>query len=176
MNFGGLVSKVEHRISKNGKPWGKFTLEDFHGSHEFTLFGEDYINMKDYMVEEWMVMVMGSVQRRRVWKDTVGDPGSEFRLSEISMLADSKKKRLERVRISLNLTSLDSSWIDKLEHAIKESPGNVGLTLDVYDGESKVVMPSRAAKIDVTNSFLSELDEICAPGVAKYRFDLRKVR
>ena len=92
------------------------------------------------------------------------------------MLADSKKKRLERVRISLNLKSLDSSWIDKLEHAIKESPGNVGLTLDVYDGESKVVMPSRAAKIDVTKFFLSELDEMCSPGVAKYSFDLRKVR
>ncbi len=174
MNFGGLVSKVEHRISKAGKPWGKFTLEDYHSSQEFTLFGEDYINLKDYMVEEWMVMVAGSVQRRRVWKETVGDPGSEFRLSGISMLADTRKKRLERVRISLNLETLDASWIDRLELAIKGSPGTVGLTLDIFDGESKVEMPSRAAKIDVTSSFLSELDDLCAPGVAKYKFDLRK--
>ena len=43
-------------------------------------------------------------------------------------------------------------------------------------GNQRLLCQARAAKIDVTNSFLSELDEICAPGVAKYRFDIRKVR
>ncbi|PCJ80522.1 MAG: DNA polymerase III subunit alpha [Bacteroidetes bacterium] len=172
--FGGLVSKVEHRISKSGKPWGKFMLEDYHGAHEFTLFGEDYINMKEYMVEEWMILMTGTIVKKRSWGDSDIDPGSEFKINRLEMLSTARDKKLERVRINLNLHALDAAWIDKLEMAIINSKGKVGLTIDIYDGENKIVMPSRAAKVDVTNSFISDLDDLCVPGIAKYRFDLKK--
>jgi DNA polymerase-3 subunit alpha len=174
MNFGGLVSKVEHRISKSGRPWGKFSLEDYHGFQDFTLFGEDYINLKDYLVEGWMVMMTGSPVRKRTWGDMVGDPGSEFKINRLDMLATSREKRLERVRINLNLNALTADWVDGLELAIKGSLGKVGLTVDIFDGEHKIEMPSRGAKVDVTPAFLNELDALCVPGVAKYRFDLKK--
>tara|TARA_B110000459_G_scaffold203229_1_gene258870 strand:- start:1644 stop:5999 length:4356 start_codon:yes stop_codon:yes gene_type:complete len=174
MNFGGLVSKVEHRISKSGRPWGKFSLEDYHGAQEFTLFGEDYINLKEYLVEGWMVMMTGSPVRKRTWGDMVGDPGSEFKINRLDMLATSREKRLERVRINLNLNALSGEWVDGLEMAIKGSPGKVGITVDVFDGEHKIEMPSRGAKVDVTPLFLSELDALCLPGVAKCHFDLKK--
>jgi DNA polymerase-3 subunit alpha len=174
MNFGGLVSKVEHRISKSGRPWGKFSLEDYQGFQDFTLFGEDYINLKDYLVEGWMVMMTGSPVRKRTWGDMVGDPGSEFKINRLDMLATSREKRLERVRININLNALTSDWVDGLELAIKGSLGKVGLTVDIFDGEHKLEMPSRGAKVDVTPAFLNELDALCVPGVAKYRFDLKK--
>ena len=56
--FGGLVSNVEHRISKNGRPWGFFTLEDYDSSFEFRLFREDYMNFKNFMVDEWMICLL----------------------------------------------------------------------------------------------------------------------
>src|SRR5207253_1783509 len=39
----GIVTDVQHRTSKTGKPFGIFTLEDYMGSFEFILFGEDYV-------------------------------------------------------------------------------------------------------------------------------------
>ncbi|HIO58784.1 MAG TPA: DNA polymerase III subunit alpha [Flavobacteriales bacterium] len=172
--FGGLVSSVEHRISKTGNPWGKFIMEDYHGSHEFTLFREDYINLKEYMVEDWMLLVSGNIVKKRSWGDPEIDPGSEFKITRIEMLSTAREKKLERVRINLNLNELDANWIDSLEMAMKKSKGKVGLTIDVFDGENKIIMPCRSGKVDVTNTFIADLENICKPGVANFRFDLKK--
>ena len=66
LTFGGLITAAEHRISKSGRPWGFFALEDYHGAHEFRCFGEDYVRFKEFMVEGWMVMVT-THDKARVW-------------------------------------------------------------------------------------------------------------
>jgi len=38
--FGGMVSLAEHRTSKNGKPFGNFTLEDYDHAERFFLVWE----------------------------------------------------------------------------------------------------------------------------------------
>jgi DNA polymerase-3 subunit alpha len=174
LQFGGLVSKVEHRISRAGKPWGTFSLEDYFGAFEFKLFSDDYLSFKQYMVDEWMIIVSGVVQKKRSWGDSEVDPGSEFKVTKMEMLAESREKRLERVRINLNLNALDNGWIDKLEKVIKSSKGKVGLTIDIFDGKDKIVMPSRNTQVGVTNDFITQLNGLCTPGVAKYRFDIKK--
>ena len=174
LKFGGLVTNVEHRISQQGRPWGMFTLEDYFGSHEFRLFSDDYLNFKNFMVDEWMVIVSGQVVKKRSWGDSNLDPGSEFKVTKIEMLAESREKRLERVCIDLNLKALNESWIDQLESVIKSSKGKIGITIDVYDGKYKIVMPSRNYQVDVSNDFLNKLEEICKPGVANYRFEINR--
>ncbi|MBA4055808.1 MAG: DNA polymerase III subunit alpha, partial [Marivirga sp.] len=59
--LGGIVSGVEHRTTKTGKPFGKFTLEDYTGSYTFTLFGEDYLKFKNFMNIGWFLFVEGAV-------------------------------------------------------------------------------------------------------------------
>ena len=48
LTFGGLITSCEHRISKSGRPWGFFALEDYNGTHEFRCFGEDYVKFKSH--------------------------------------------------------------------------------------------------------------------------------
>ena len=76
----------------------------------------------------------------------------------------------------MNLKALNESWVDQLESAIKSSKGKVGITIDVYDGKYKIVMPSRNYQVDVSNDFLNKLEEICKPGVANYRFEINRVK
>ena len=43
MTFGGIVTAVSERFSqKTGKPFGFVTIEDFKGSGELALFGDDW--------------------------------------------------------------------------------------------------------------------------------------
>ena len=172
--FGGLVSNVEHRISKNGRPWGFFTLEDYDSSFEFRLFREDYMNFKNFMVDEWMIFVSGQVQKRPSWGDNPVDRGNEFKVTNIELLSDVREQRLKRVHIDLNLKALDDSWVDSLEEVINTSKGKVGITIDIYDGETKVVMPSRNSHVEVSNEFIEQLEGLCRPGVANYRFDIKR--
>ncbi|MBT5693647.1 MAG: DNA polymerase III subunit alpha, partial [Flavobacteriaceae bacterium] len=43
LRIGGIIGEVEHRISKNGKGWARFTVEDFTDSYDFRIFGEEYL-------------------------------------------------------------------------------------------------------------------------------------
>lgn len=172
--FGGLISNVDHRISKSGSPWGMFTLEDYDGSFEFRLFRDDYLAYKNFMVDEWMVFVSGIVQKRPSWGDNPIDRGSEFKVTKIEMLSDVREQRLKRVHIDLNLKELNEDWVHSIEEAINSSKGKVGLTIDVYDGATKVVMPSRNSHVEVSNEFIEKLEELCQPGVANYRFDINR--
>ena len=45
VTLGGIVTNVQTRIGKNNKPWGIITLEDFEGSGELMLFGDDWLNL-----------------------------------------------------------------------------------------------------------------------------------
>ena len=66
------------------------------------------------------------------------------------------------------------SWVDSLEEVINASKGKVGITIDIYDGETKVVMPSRNSHVEVSNEFIEQLEGLCRPGVANYRFDIKR--
>ena len=43
LTVAGVITDVQHRVSKNGKGWGLFTLEDYNESYELRIFGEEYL-------------------------------------------------------------------------------------------------------------------------------------
>ncbi|MGB3608366.1 DNA polymerase III subunit alpha, partial [Psychroserpens sp.] len=43
ITFGGVVTDVQHRVSKQGKGWAMFMVEDYTDSFEFRIFGEEYL-------------------------------------------------------------------------------------------------------------------------------------
>ena len=53
----GIVTDAQHRISKMGKGWGIFKLEDFRGDFEFKLFGEDYLKFRHFFENEQLLFV-----------------------------------------------------------------------------------------------------------------------
>ena len=48
--FGGILTEVEHRISRQGKGWASFIMEDYLDSYEFRIFGEDYLKFKHFLI------------------------------------------------------------------------------------------------------------------------------
>ena len=51
LRIGGIIGEVEHRISKNGKGWASFSVEDYTDSYEFRIFGEEYLKFKHFLFE-----------------------------------------------------------------------------------------------------------------------------
>ena len=41
---------MEHRISRQGKGWASFIIEDYLDSYEFRIFGEDYLKFKHFLI------------------------------------------------------------------------------------------------------------------------------
>ena len=45
ISIAGIVSNIEHRFTKNGKPFGTLTIEDYHDNITFFLFGKIILNI-----------------------------------------------------------------------------------------------------------------------------------
>jgi DNA polymerase-3 subunit alpha len=50
VSFAGIVTGVEHRVSKNGKGWATFTIEDYNDAYEFRIFGEEYLKQRHFLI------------------------------------------------------------------------------------------------------------------------------
>ncbi|MFT6838741.1 MAG: DNA polymerase-3 subunit alpha, partial [Sediminicola sp.] len=46
----GVISDVQHRVSKNGKGWASFILEDYTDTYEFRIFGEEYLKYRHFLI------------------------------------------------------------------------------------------------------------------------------
>lgn len=57
ITFGGIITAVNERFSqKTGKPFGFVTIEDFEGSGELALFGDDWARWNGLMKENYTIL------------------------------------------------------------------------------------------------------------------------
>jgi len=160
--FGGMISMVNHRFSKKGKPYGNFTLEDYSGTHEFVLFGEDYVKNKLHMTIGYFVNVRGKVIENR-WNESVR---IEFKISAMQLLSEMREKMLKSITLNVPLRDISDKFIQKLETLVKENTkekdGTCYLKINVMDSEEgiQLTLPSRKVRVNPDNNFLSTIQNM----------------
>ncbi|MGI9138145.1 MAG: OB-fold nucleic acid binding domain-containing protein, partial [Sediminibacterium sp.] len=60
----GLVTEVQHRMTKTGKNFGSFVIEDFTGKTDFILWSEDYIKFQNYLEVGQKIFLLGSFRNK----------------------------------------------------------------------------------------------------------------
>ncbi|MCM1152875.1 MAG: DNA polymerase III subunit alpha [Muribaculum sp.] len=65
LSFGGLVTSVQEKTGKGGKPFGIVTIEDFNGKTDLRLFGRNYESLKNKFVKGDAVYIKVSIQQSR---------------------------------------------------------------------------------------------------------------
>lgn len=152
--LGGLVSSVREGITKTNKPYMIIKIEDFTGSGEIPLFGDDYINFGKYGRPGLYVLLKGKVQPRRFNENQF-----ELKINSIQLLPDIKDQIIEKLTITLPLHEMSSQMIEELITLTKNNPGNSLLYFQVVDGERniKVDLFSRNTKITVKKELIDYL-------------------
>lgn len=155
VTFGGLVCAAREGITKNGKPFMIIKIEDFTGSGEIALFGDDYINFSKYGKPGLYVYIKGRVQPRRFDANQF-----ELKINSIQLLPDVKDKVIEKITISLPLHEMNTQIIEELSILTKNNPGNTLLYFDVVDGEHnmKVELFARNIKINIKKALVDYLE------------------
>ena len=163
VTVGGMITGVNHRISKSGKPFGSFVLEDFTESHEIVLFGEDYVRLKQYLSDGYFVYVRGKAQERYY------QPGElEFKVSSMGLLSELRDKSLKNITVAVPLAKLSNDYVDRLSTLIannqKQAKGQCALTLKVLDTSENLSleMLSRKFKVTPDNTLIEDLEKMAA--------------
>jgi len=154
LSIGGIVTDVQHRISKNGKGWAAFTVEDYSDAQEFRMFGEDYLKFKHFLIPNSFLYIKISV--RPGWRE--GDIRIQF--NHIQLLQDVLEAQAKKITLQLNIDELNEDRIRKIEEVLKSHQGKNLLNFVVYDVEDKMQlhMPSRSSKINISQELLSTLE------------------
>jgi DNA polymerase-3 subunit alpha len=157
IKLGGIVSAVEHRTTKTGKPFGKFTVEDYSGNYTFTLFGEDYLKYKTFMTQGWFVFIEGAVV-----KNNWGQQNLEIKIRNIDLLNELGLKRTKGVQIRINAREVTKDMIGKIEDVCQEYSGNTPLYLKLRDEQENInlEMLSRRFRVNPINDMVREMKKM----------------
>ena len=155
LTLGGMVTAVRRGVSKAGKPYGIVTIEDYSGSFEIALFGQDWPTWGSYMDVGNTLFITAKCQPRQ-W-----DPSKlEFRIGKIDFLADVKDTLIESITITMGLDALDDDTVMSLSSIVKDSPGTVNLYFQILDpeGQMNLTFQSKTEKISVKKDLISYIE------------------
>ncbi|CAH8284873.1 DNA polymerase-3 subunit alpha [Mariniflexile fucanivorans] len=158
--FGGVVTDVQHRVSKQGKGWAMFTVEDYTDSFEFRIFGEEYLKFRHFLMNNNFVFVKSFIREGWVNKDTGKKSDPRLQFNSFQLLHDVMENYAKKLSIQLNIDDLKESKISKLKELLQMHPGSQMLNFVVYDNKEqiKLQMPSRKQKVRVSQELLNELE------------------
>ena len=152
----GMVTSVMHLTTKTGKPYGRFTIEDYNGSHEFVLFSKDYENFRRFLFEGYYLLIKGKVAPR------IYNPNElETRITSIMMLAEAQETLMKEVTVSVPVDELTEELVGRLSAAAKGNRGQVILRFKVYDPAAEVAVNlySKSVKVALTGDLIRTFDD-----------------
>ncbi|MBQ8457697.1 MAG: DNA polymerase III subunit alpha [Prevotella sp.] len=156
VTLGGIVTNVQTRIGKNNKPWGIITLEDFEGSGELMLFGDDWLNLNGKFLHGAAVYVTGKMAPRFQYSDQ-----KELKVTNVELLQSVKEKAIDRITITLTTDLLDDQIVTELGEMINENPGKTKLYFQLVDrtGKGHVLMRSTTKFVDVKSTLVNFIEQ-----------------
>ncbi|WP_405292588.1 DNA polymerase III subunit alpha [Algibacter sp. Ld11] len=158
--FGGVVTDVQHRVSKQGKGWAMFTIEDYTDSFEFRVFGEEYLKFRHFFMINSFVFVKTFVREGWTNKDTGKKSDPRLQFNSFQLLHDVMENYAKKLSIQLDVRDLTEQKIMALKELLNEHPGSQALNFLVYDMKEKIKLPmiSRKQKVKVCQELITELE------------------
>tara|TARA_Y100001936_G_scaffold50329_1_gene48879 strand:- start:643 stop:4950 length:4308 start_codon:yes stop_codon:yes gene_type:complete len=159
VRIAGIIGEVEHKISKNGKGWATFILEDYYESYELRIFGEEYLKFKHFLIENNFVCLKMFVKEG--WKDResgrVGDPRIQY--LSFHQLQDSLSANAKRILIKVEAHLLEENHIKLFKDILKKHKGDQDVIFNVLgNGDGlRLNLSSPKQKVKITEKLLKTL-------------------
>jgi DNA polymerase-3 subunit alpha len=156
--FGGIVTAVRSKFTKRGEPCGFVTIEDFDGSGELALFGQDWGTLNGMFTEGATVYVTGKMKPRFQYSDAL-----ELKISNVEYLQSVKDKAIDRLTIFVvtDHEEMNEQVVEELNNLVAECPGNTRLYFQLRDstGKHRVLLRSQNRTVDVRQQIIDFIDE-----------------
>ena len=160
ISVAGVITEVEHRVSRQGKGWAFFVLEDYVDSYNFRIFGEDYLRFKHFLILNNFLHIKTKIVEGWLNKETGvrGEPRIQY--NNFKLLQDVVKTFAKKISIQLKLDDIKDEKINLLKTLLSEHNGNHNLSFFVYDDHEKIMveMDSEKHKVNISPQLLNELE------------------
>lgn len=154
--LGGIITSVESRLTKTGKPCGFVVIEDFNGSGRIALFGEEWAKWQGMLREGYTVFIRAKCSQR--FKDS---KFFDFRIADIKLLQTVKEESIDKITLHVNVNDLNEELVDDLMSIVSANKGSTQLFLQVNDhiNNTNFLMRAKEREIELTHDFLSYIEQ-----------------
>lgn len=153
--IGGIVTGTKSKFTKNGKPCGFVTIEDFDGPGELAFFGEEWGRWKGMLVEGSTVFITAKCVQK--YRDS---NYYDLKIADIQYLQTIKDQRIEKFTITMDSTSIDETVVNDISTMLRNSPGSTQLYFQINDvtSNSYVLLRSKMGPISLKHKFMTYIE------------------
>jgi DNA polymerase-3 subunit alpha len=123
----GLVVDAQHRVSKTGKQFGSFIIEDYTGKSEFMLWSEDYARYSNYLEKGKNLFITGGFRQR------YNKAEFEFRVEKMMLLESIKQMLTKQVVVEVEARFVNEGIVQFMEKNVKKYPGKSSLKFNIVE-------------------------------------------
>ncbi|MFI3297405.1 MAG: DNA polymerase III subunit alpha, partial [bacterium] len=161
----GIIVDEFKGTTRTNNPFGKFKLEDYDGTYEFALFGDDYIKFNNFFQKDLFVIVRGKIQARDAdWK--FKKPGQEnkelvTKITAIELLnSESVKTLCKKITITLQINKIDQVFNTNFTSLISLNKGDSELIINIKDPEIRcnIKLAAKKYSVDINSKLIDELE------------------
>ncbi len=157
VKLAGLITTVRDAVSKNGRPFCIFTLEDFSGTREFALFGEQYTQFKPWIELNAQVFIVAKGEKS--WRDP---DKVDVRLQQMTFLQDTVESQLKKVTIDIEAAEMNEDLMLSLFDLVDER-GKVSLAFRIKNNGKTIRAQSQRYKLQMDDATKKKMNDLGLP-------------
>jgi DNA polymerase-3 subunit alpha len=152
-------------MTKTGRPFVNFSVEDFNGSIQFALFGKDYENFMKYTHPGTPLLIKVAVLQKYGFQQNGDDPAKqvdcELKVRSMRLLANTREDFIKSISLTLPVTMVDRNFRKELLAKLRDNKGSTRIVVKVLDYESQISVEFVSIKysIALTDSLLEYFDQ-----------------
>ena len=140
VTIAGILTAAAIKQNSQGNAFAYLTLDDYHGSLQFALFGEDYLKHKHVLESGKLLFLIGKVSSRY---SKNGNPGLQvFKPHTIGLLENMRERMAKGIHLQLDQHYIDERLVCELETCFKRYPGPSLVKISIVDHEEQITIPT----------------------------------
>jgi DNA polymerase III subunit alpha len=129
----GIVTSAREIIGKNGAPYGRFTLLDYSGSVELSLYRDTYMRFKSYLTRDYILLITGTMEpiydQQRIM----------INYKSIKLASDLSPEKLVRsIKVYMRPSDLFDGKHQHLNKIMEDYPGNTTVWFSFNDVDEEI--------------------------------------
>ena len=153
LTIGGMLTGLEKRYNKAGKPWASFVLEDFSGSIDVLVFSNKYENLEEFLREDAILLVKGRPDHR--------DNTRKFLADEIKPLLKGHA-RPGNISVRIATTRFSEDLVSHIKEILMQHPGGIPVHLSLWENgmETTTVKLGELYSVEAESDLIAKLKSL----------------
>ena len=153
LTIAGMLTGLEKRYNKAGKPWASFVLEDFSGSIDVLAFSNKYENMEEFLREDAILLVKGRPDHRDNTRKLLAD--------EIKPLPK-EYAQPSNLSVRIATTRFSEELVSQIKAILMQHPGSVPVHLSLWENgkETTTVKLGELYSVEPESDLLAKLKSL----------------